>query len=302
MTRSERAVSNARATNDHDARGDIDPAVIDTPRLRRIVCAIGIVALLLVAARVYLTVTDVSAARSDIGALRQLTGQRPSSISTTDLNNAAARSRDLHDRLQRLVHLTALPFGQRQLVAHLPWIGKRYVAGRQLLQVGLDLSSAGEQGATIGSAALNAYETTGVNQTGVQSQPTWLDVLNRNQPAIDRILNQIDEADQLSQRIDTGVLPTALKADVADLQLALARYRAEGGSDEARTDLHALLAGFGANKPVRYLVLLQNPAELRPSGGFPGTMGLVTIDRGQLVSYSIFDGHTLTNAYIAQRK
>ena len=41
-------------------------------------------------------------------------------------------------------------------------------------------------------------------------------------------------------------------------------------------------ATLGGDSPVRYLVLFQNPAELRPSGGFPGTMGIVEFERGQL--------------------
>ncbi|HEX7103569.1 MAG TPA: DUF4012 domain-containing protein [Nitrolancea sp.] len=302
MTRSERTVSRSTTTNEREARSEIDRAATNAPRLRRLLIIVGIIALVLAAARIYLTIEEVAHARSDVRALRQLTQQNPSTISPPELDNAAKRTRDLHGRLQRLNKLTALPFGQRQVVAHLPWIGERYVAGRRLIQVGLELSKVGEQSATLGSAVLNAYKTTGVNATTGQTQPTWLDVLSRNQPAIDQILNEVNAAAQIRQGIDMSVLPSGLKADVTDLDNALNRFNAEGGKPEMQTDLHALMAGLGSDKPARYLVLLQNPAELRPSGGFPGTMGLVTIDHGQLVSYSIFDGHTLTNAYIAQRK
>ena len=302
MTRSERAVSRATATNEREARGEFDRAATKAPRLRRLLLAVGIVALVLATARVSLTMVELADARTDVRALRQLSQQNPSTISPSELDNAAERSRDLHGRLQRLNQLTALPFGQRQIVARLPWIGERYVVGRRLIQVGLNLSSAGEQSATLGSAVLNAYQATGVNSASDQSQPTWLDVLSRNQAAVDRILNEVDAASQIRQGINVSVLPAGMRADVADLDSALHRFNAEGGSRGIQTDLRALMAGFGADKPARYLVLLQNPAELRPSGGFPGTMGLVTIDHGQLVSYSIFDGHTLTDAYIAQRK
>ena len=301
MTRSERAVASSTTTNEREARSAIDRAATDAPRLRWLLLAIGIVALLLVAARIALTLAAVAGARSDIHDLRQLTYQSPSKISSADLDNAASRSRDLHGRLERLNQLTALPFGQRQIVEHLPWVGERYVAGRRLIQIGLELSSAGEQGATLSSAVLSAYQTTGVNAASAPAQPTWLDVLSRNQAVVNRILSEIETAEQLRQGIDVRVLPAGIRADVGDLDIALNRYQAAGGG-EIQADLHALMAGFGSDKPARYLVLLQNPAELRPSGGFPGTMGLVTIDRGQLVSYSIFDGHTLTDAYIAQRK
>jgi hypothetical protein len=302
MTRSERAVPRSTTTNEREARSESDRAATNAPRLRWLLLAVALIALLLLAGRIALTLAQVSGARSDVRDLRQLSQQSPSTISSTDLDTAAANSRDLHTRLERLNQLTALPFGQRQIVTHLPWIGKRYAAGRQLIQLGLELSSAGEQGASLGSAVLTAYQTTGVNSASAQSESTWLDVLSRNQPAVDRIFSEIDTADQIRQGVDVSVLPAGMRSDIAELNKAFDRYHAYGGSTEIQTDFHALMAGFGSDKPVRYLVLLQNPAELRPSGGFPGTMGLVTIDRGQLVSYSIFDGHTLTNAYIAQRK
>jgi Protein of unknown function (DUF4012) len=39
---------------------------------------------------------------------------------------------------------------------------------------------------------------------------------------------------------------------------------------------------LGMNGPRRYLVLAEDPAELRPSGGFIGTYGLVTFDQGRM--------------------
>jgi hypothetical protein len=59
---------------------------------------------------------------------------------------------------------------------------------------------------------------------------------------------------------------------------------------------------LGGPAPVTYLVVFQNPAELRPTGGFPGTMALVTIDHGQLGSYQFFDAHELTDAYLVHRQ
>ncbi len=302
MTRSERTASRSTTTNEREARSEIVHAATNAPRLRRLLFIVGILALALTVVRISLIMAAVAAARSDVRALRQLSQQSPSTTSPSELDTTAERADDLHGRLQRLNQLTALPYGQRQLVAHLPWVGERYVAARRLIQVGLNLSSAGEQGAALGSAVLNAYQATGVNASSAQTQPTWIDLLSRNQPAIDRILNEVDAADRISRGINMSVLPSGLRADVTDLNNALDRFNAAGGSRGIRVDVNALMAGLGSDKPARYLVLLQNPAELRPSGGFPGTMGLVTIDRGQLVSYSIFDGHTLTNAYIAQRR
>jgi hypothetical protein len=39
---------------------------------------------------------------------------------------------------------------------------------------------------------------------------------------------------------------------------------------------------FGWNGPRRYLVLTQDPAEIRPTGGFIGSYGIVAFDRGRI--------------------
>jgi hypothetical protein len=57
-------------------------------------------------------------------------------------------------------------------------------------------------------------------------------------------------------------------------------YRA---SDE---DIPSIL-GWGGTK--RYLVLAQDPAELRPAGGYTGTVGLVTFQDGELTERRFFD-------------
>ncbi len=54
-------------------------------------------------------------------------------------------------------------------------------------------------------------------------------------------------------------------------------------------DLPSLL---GVTKPQTYLVLFQNNMELRPTGGFIGSFGLFTFDKGRLIDDSIFDVYT----------
>ncbi len=50
-----------------------------------------------------------------------------------------------------------------------------------------------------------------------------------------------------------------------------------------------LPAILGWDGPRRYLILTQNPAELRPTGGFIGSYGIVTFDRGRLTEHSFRD-------------
>jgi hypothetical protein len=50
---------------------------------------------------------------------------------------------------------------------------------------------------------------------------------------------------------------------------------------------------MGHDGERRYLVIAQNPAELRPTGGFMGTYGIVTIKDGSIASMEFHDVHQL---------
>ena len=52
------------------------------------------------------------------------------------------------------------------------------------------------------------------------------------------------------------------------------------------------LLGWGEEK--RYLVLAQNPAELRPSGGYTGTVGTITLRDGAIVGQDFVDTYELS--------
>ena len=71
----------------------------------------------------------------------------------------------------------------------------------------------------------------------------------------------------------------------------LDRRLAEGHQKaiDAKNGVDALLDFVGGNGPRRYLVLAQNPDELRPTGGFIGSYGVLTAD-GAKVHMERFDG------------
>lgn len=50
---------------------------------------------------------------------------------------------------------------------------------------------------------------------------------------------------------------------------------------------------LGWDKPLTYLVLFQNNAELRPTGGFWGSYGEVTVSKGHITNYNIDDIYNL---------
>lgn len=198
--------------------------------------------------------------------------------------------------VNRLERLTSVPNRVKRLIERLPYVGPRYKAATQTLQVVKLLADSGASGSQIGEQVLQAYKTTGLSASTAPSGPTWLDVVNQNMPQIKQITAQIDEAMTLRSQIDEQYLPPAAQTRLAKFDEITKRYNLD---QLVTTQLPALESAFGADGPARYLILIQNPSELRPSGGFPGTIALVTFDRGQLQSYDFYDVYDLNQAYTA---
>ncbi|MGI8807526.1 MAG: DUF4012 domain-containing protein [Acidimicrobiales bacterium] len=86
-------------------------------------------------------------------------------------------------------------------------------------------------------------------------------------------------ADQVSRLEDWFLIgPLARARD--DLTTRLPRIQARATS--ADHGLAALMAFAGDTGPRRYLFLSQNPDEVRPTGGFIGTYGVLTAEAGQM--------------------
>jgi hypothetical protein len=97
---------------------------------------------------------------------------------------------------------------------------------------------------------------------------------------------RVDGALALLDRIpDDAVGPIRAARDEAREQLG--RYRpALGQALEAAQFIPPIL---GWDRPKRYLVLAQDPAELRPTGGYVGQYGIVAFDRGRIVEMTFRD-------------
>lgn len=92
-------------------------------------------------------------------------------------------------------------------------------------------------------------------------------------------------ADVRAARADiAGMNRTGLVAPLADAAAELDERLAELDDvlTPADATLQALPALLGADGPRRYLLVAQNPAELRATGGFPGSWALVSADDGEV--------------------
>lgn len=107
------------------------------------------------------------------------------------------------------------------------------------------------------------------------------------QPELEQVLTQLQGAFDRSDRIHIQVLPEAYQQQFTKLL-------------NVSTNIQTLIAEFspfinnlpfllGADEPHDILILLQNPHELRPTGGFLGTFGRLTFDKGQITNFYVDD-------------
>lgn len=236
-------------------------------------------------------------AMADVRVLEAYADRDPATLEREDLEHIRSRVDHLDRQLSRIDAATALPAGSG-LVERIVWLGPRYREGREFVRMARLLSGAGRTASTVGIDVLDALDATGASADVAPAQPTWLDVLLARETELRAALADVAEAREVLEGIDPHYLPAGARERIDRIDHLLNRFDYATAADEYFPLARALL---GADRPSRYLVLFQNPAELRPSGGFPGTMGLIEIDRGQLRSYEIFDAHYLSDIYISQQ-
>lgn len=108
--------------------------------------------------------------------------------------------------------------------------------------------------------------------------------------AVDEIDQRMTRAEAVLARIGPDAMGTVRRA--ADLMAApIATY---GPLLDQYRRMDGVIPGIlGWGEDRRYLVLAQNPAELRPTGGYTGTVGIVSFRDGDLISQDFMDVYQL---------
>ena len=101
----------------------------------------------------------------------------------------------------------------------------------------------------------------------------------------------LGKAKQLLADVDDSSIPEDKKAGLDDFKSKLPLFE-KLINDSA--DYSKFLEDFiGIKGTKKYLILFQNPSELRPTGGFPGTYGVVSFKVGKLQDFKVDDVYNL---------
>lgn len=276
-----------RAPAEEDARGIKQRVVADaTPvfqdRLSFARAAFGIIALLAIATlpanAVRLVRSLESGKASAIAAGEQgvaearVAGAASMAEGEDALRRASAQFRAADDALDSM---NALAVGLAGLV---PKTRSAYQTARALTEIGEKSSEAGTLLARGFSSALGTGGTPILDRLGVMSAYAQ------------GALPLLEDAARAFQNVDANVLPENQRAAVAELSAGIDDGRVALREFTGMADL--LVAMLGKDEPRRYLVIFQNPSELRPTGGFMGSFAEVTLDRGEVRSLNVPPGGT----------
>jgi hypothetical protein len=113
-----------------------------------------------------------------------------------------------------------------------------------------------------------------------------VELMATGQADVDRAVAAVDAA-----QADLATTPEALPGPIAQIRdLMQQRLDDYGPALRAYAELDGTLPDIlGWSGPRRYLVLTQNPAELRPTGGYIGSFGLISFDKGRITQKTFQD-------------
>ena len=115
--------------------------------------------------------------------------------------------------------------------------------------------------------------------------------LDKTDQAIDHIVSASDKI----QKINIELLPSEMQARV---ELARSKISEVSTSLNAISDhFPALIKLLGDEHPHRYLILLQNNSEIRPSGGFIGSYAIVDVNDGIIENLEVHDSYDIDGSY-----
>lgn len=144
-----------------------------------------------------------------------------------------------------------------------------------------EISSLGSEGVVlVGAGRQFVNKVTGENTYDLESES------NNISASLDKIHTDISflqsDINELS-----GFIGNSLRSALSKRNIDVGEYKEK--IYEAKNLFSRVSVLLGSEKPQKYLILFQNNMELRPTGGFIGSFGLVTFDQGRMSEIVVND-------------
>lgn len=201
---------------------------------------------------------DLQQARTDVvGALSSDAGSADLAVSLANARSTIARADSrVHDPIW-------------SISAHIPVLGRTPAAVRTATEVAHDLLQA--------LAPVEKQLAAAVPQPGAPISPALVTAV---QNVLTSIGPELAKADITLRRVKLGAVPSAVATPVTELRTLI--HDAASNLDDYQGLLKVAPILLGLERPHTWLLLMQNGAEARATGGLVGATGLLRADGGRL--------------------
>ena len=174
------------------------------------------------------------------------------------------------------------------LITALPGLNKTKDA-EQLSEAGKLISESGADIASAFDGLKSANILSSIIPGGSKKQSTvdMFSLLRTFRVALIGADRNVVRAGRLLADVDSSLIPEEKREIFVDFQNKIPEF--SKFLNAAIDYSGVLMEAMGQNGSMRYLVLLQNTSELRPTGGFPGTYAVVEFDQGIMKSFFVDD-------------
>ncbi|MFH1840801.1 MAG: DUF4012 domain-containing protein [Candidatus Shapirobacteria bacterium] len=262
---------------------------------KKIIGALGAFVVLGVAGVVFL-VLPVLAVKKDLLEVQGQAKKISQSFQSQDLNQTNEGIKQTKEALAR----TGADYRRLSWVKFLPYLGGLYRDGERFLATGGYLLEAGE--VTVESIRPYADLLGFQSEDGEVKMPEAmtaekrlimaLETLEKIQPNIDKISEKVDSAQREIDQIDAQRYPEALWGKAVRAKILELTSMVDGIANttrELKPAIGLLRPLLGIPSEKRYLLLFQNDAELRPTGGFLTAYALLSVNNGNLKPLGSYD-------------
>src|SRR3989338_5699418 len=200
-------------------------------------------------------------------------------------------------------NLNFMGAGISYLLSDLPGFDKLTAGGSEKLKSAKNLVEAGKLMANAGQAMSDAMSELAKTNLILSLNPlsptsgslgsdvSMGEISSSLKKALVLSKKNLENAKELLADIDASSIPENKKASFEEFKSKLPLFE-KLVSDSV--DYSKFLEDFiGTKGTKKYLILFQNPSELRPTGGFPGTYGVVSFKDGKLQDFKVDDVYNL---------
>lgn len=210
--------------------------------------------------------------RSNLEAASGLVPQLKQEITSSDLTSAAETVSKLHDYTSKAQVDAEDPVWV--LASGLPWVGPNLAAISEVTRTANDVAVLGL------TPLVNVYDSLNWDALMPGDLGSDLEPIKSAAPTVASSAYTVQVSSERLQRIDKSELVAQVATPLAQVSAELKQAAAAlSSAADAASIAPAML---GANGQRSFLLIIQNNAESRASGGIPGALAILNFDHGKL--------------------